>query len=734
MIKLLVLLTLLISFFILVSCSYNISVLEPLESFPIGINVIQSGNNVEIFATMEILGIELELTYKNNSNTISFNDNLLGITNLNGEITRIAIVGYGNKIKKGEKLFTINNIKLTEITFLSTKIEEDLKKSFNNEKYVTGISLNDISLEKNQQGYILIHAKNITGIKSFEFFVEYDSMYIVPDKNSTGDVSFVNFLGAFSGGMSIIKEENSIGTKKIIRIAGVLNSPINISDDDIIKINFISLEQLGNSTINFTNNSVVKNINYSTIYTIFTQGTVSIFEQLQVLLGDFDLNGEVGLSDFILFSGHYGCEVGNDKYLIIYDISPAEDRYGGDWEGIYDFSIPDGKINLLDFIIFGNNYGFKIPNVNNSPPSIPIINYPQDGQIDMNLTLTISWHQASSQRNLSTLYDLYFDTNPNPTTKIASNISTTYFYLSGLSYSTTYYCKIVAKNDYGQSVGGPWSFKTINPSVSEKTYRAITLGLTTYDAGVNNLNYTDDDSNDLEIVLSNLNEDYIVEKHTGRVTEVQAKDYLDNYILQSNTFTSSDVLIFHYSGHGGYDSGGSYMYMSDGGKFYASELRTKLDLLSGTKIILIDACESGNFLNLNISKKNIEYDSTELSNQFNNNIIEIFSENIGGDRSNYNTPYEYYIMASSSIDEYSSEDFFLKNGYFSFFLFDGLGDVGVNNHNSLFDKTYDADINYNQSITFSELFNYTKQGVLGYCYNQTVQGYPINSDFIIGNY
>jgi len=95
-------------------------------------------------------------------------------------------------------------------------------------------------------------------------------MYIVPDKNSTGDVSFVNFLGAFSGGMSIIKEENSIGTKKIIRIAGVLNSPINISDDDIIKINFISLEQLGNSTINFTNNSVVKNINYSTIYTIFT--------------------------------------------------------------------------------------------------------------------------------------------------------------------------------------------------------------------------------------------------------------------------------------------------------------------------------------------------------------------------------------------------------------------------------------------------------------------------------
>jgi len=326
----------------------------------------------------------------------------------------------------------------------------------------------------------------------------------------------------------------------------------------------------------------------------------------------------------------------------------------------------------------------------------------------MNLTLTISWHQASSQRNLSTLYDLYFDTNPNPTTKIASNISTTYFYLSGLSYSTTYYCKIVAKNDYGQSVGGPWSFKTINPSVSEKTYRAITLGLTTYDAGVNNLNYTDDDSNDLEIVLSNLNEDYIVEKHTGRVTEVQAKDYLDNYILQSNTFTSSDVLIFHYSGHGGYDSGGSYMYMSDGGKFYASELRTKLDLLSGTKIILIDACESGNFLNLNISKKNIEYDSTELSNQFNNNIIEIFSENIGGDRSNYNTPYEYYIMASSSIDEYSSEDFFLKNGYFSFFLFDGLGDVGVNNHNSLFDKTYDADINYNQSITFSVLFNYTK--------------------------
>eukprot|EP00831_Metopus_contortus_P051286 TRINITY_DN43048_c0_g1_i1.p1 TRINITY_DN43048_c0_g1~~TRINITY_DN43048_c0_g1_i1.p1 ORF type:complete len:379 (-),score=60.26 TRINITY_DN43048_c0_g1_i1:6-1142(-) len=75
-----------------------------------------------------------------------------------------------------------------------------------------------------------------------------------------------------------------------------------------------------------------------------------------ILLGDFDGNQIVNLIDFMIFRQKYRTATGDGVYEELYDISPAEDVFDGIWEGIYDTKLPDGVVNILDFIIFKRNY------------------------------------------------------------------------------------------------------------------------------------------------------------------------------------------------------------------------------------------------------------------------------------------------------------------------------------------------------------------------------------------
>lgn len=82
---------------------------------------------------------------------------------------------------------------------------------------------------------------------------------------------------------------------------------------------------------------------------------------LPTLLGDFDQNGIVNLLDFSLFVNHYGYEEAEPMYDARYDIYPASDTFTGIWSGIFDCALPDGRVNLLDFSLFVKNYGKEFP-------------------------------------------------------------------------------------------------------------------------------------------------------------------------------------------------------------------------------------------------------------------------------------------------------------------------------------------------------------------------------------
>lgn len=73
------------------------------------------------------------------------------------------------------------------------------------------------------------------------------------------------------------------------------------------------------------------------------------------LLGDFNNDSTVNISDFALFSSNYGTS------NTTYDIGPATLGTTAGWTDIYCQKNSDGLVNILDLIIFGKNYGKTSP-------------------------------------------------------------------------------------------------------------------------------------------------------------------------------------------------------------------------------------------------------------------------------------------------------------------------------------------------------------------------------------
>jgi hypothetical protein len=96
----------------------------------------------------------------------------------------------------------------------------------------------------------------------------------------------------------------------------------------------------------------------------------------------------------------------------------------------------------------------------NSPPNQPANPSPPSGSNDQPLNLNLTW-QCSDPDGDPLLFDVYFGTNSNPPL-VQSNQSSFSYNPGSLNYSTTYYWKIVAKDNQGHSTSGSiWNFTTI---------------------------------------------------------------------------------------------------------------------------------------------------------------------------------------------------------------------------------------------------------------------------------
>jgi hypothetical protein len=225
----------------------------------------------------------------------------------------------------------------------------------------------------------------------------------------------------------------------------------------------------------------------------------------------------------------------------------------------------------------------------------------------------------------------------------------------------------------------------------------VFIGVSDYDNPDNDLPYTRNDARELEYTFSQIGLE-----HSQIITPYVLESAASEAILETKQFAGFDSLfVFQYSGHGGYSFEYDYSFLClsnyDGmevtTRITVKELRRWLDAIPGVKLVLIDACRAGNFIDF----------PPDSSRNFGESFLSEFL-NPRYDYEDSNT--DYLIMVASTKGSSSWESSELENGVFSFFVSDGLGNTGYDNPLGTFDYSYDADLNENRQITFIELFEY----------------------------
>jgi N-acetylneuraminic acid mutarotase len=98
-------------------------------------------------------------------------------------------------------------------------------------------------------------------------------------------------------------------------------------------------------------------------------------------------------------------------------------------------------------------------------PNTPFNPYPADSATNINhttLDVTLSWSATDPNSGDVLTYAVYLDTLDPPLTTLASGLSATSYYLTGLSYNTTYYWNLYITDSKGVTTSGPvWHFTTL---------------------------------------------------------------------------------------------------------------------------------------------------------------------------------------------------------------------------------------------------------------------------------
>jgi len=104
-------------------------------------------------------------------------------------------------------------------------------------------------------------------------------------------------------------------------------------------------------------------------------------------------------------------------------------------------------------------------------PNSPFNPYPPDSSTNIDhttLDVTLRWTATDPNSGDVLTYAIYFDTLNPPSTQITSGLSSTSYFMTGLSYNTTYYWKLYLTDDKGVTTNGPtWRFTTLpHPNIA----------------------------------------------------------------------------------------------------------------------------------------------------------------------------------------------------------------------------------------------------------------------------
>lgn len=121
---------------------------------------------------------------------------------------------------------------------------------------------------------------------------------------------------------------------------------------------------------------------------------------------------------------------------------------GLDWD-VFDISYEEIDAGYV-------NYLKQLAGIQTELPGTPSNPDPENEATVVNTNPTLSWTNGSNTDQS----DLYFGTENPPTQKVLSDVTTTTYQPSTLTYATNYFWKVVNKNAAGNTEGPVWSFTT----------------------------------------------------------------------------------------------------------------------------------------------------------------------------------------------------------------------------------------------------------------------------------
>lgn len=378
-------------------------------------------------------------------------------------------------------------------------------------------------------------------------------------------------------------------------------------------------------------------------------------------------------------------------------------------------------------------------------------------------SVRISWATTEGANK----YDVYISTTPGGTPKANGRVSNAYGYHNSAVLGRTYYYRVrpVRIFSNGDVSVGDWSDElAYTHQEAVGTYRALLIG-NTYTGESNELPGCENDVDGMRTMLGRMTAtpySVTVKKN------IRAEEILSSISSTFGNASYNDVSLFYYSGHGanslGADGNPTSYHAALVGTFqtYVSiaRLKTELDKIPGKKVIIIDACHSGQFIArdgtmtqvsssaFNSQVVNLFANDDQLSGDVNRTAVvlaadgsELLSEEApafidrAGDTNFAKSG--YYVITACRSEEKSVSTGYDSNGdgkidrYFGLFTYGLCYGNGWNLARNAAISSLNADLNKDSKVTLYEAYVYAKVMAQSHNPNQTAQIWPENSAFVL---
>lgn len=378
-------------------------------------------------------------------------------------------------------------------------------------------------------------------------------------------------------------------------------------------------------------------------------------------------------------------------------------------------------------------------------------------------SVRISWAATEGANK----YDVYISTTPGGTPKANGRVSNAYGYHNSAVLGRTYYYRVrpVRIFSNGDVSVGDWSDElAYTHQEAVGTYRALLIG-NTYTGESNELPGCENDVDGMRTMLGRMT----ATPYSATVKKnIRAEEILSSISSTFGNASYNDVSLFYYSGHGanslGADGNPTSYHAALVGTFqtYVSiaRLKTELDKIPGKKVIIIDACHSGQFIARDGTMTQVS------SSAFNSQVVNLFAndDQLSGDVSRTavvlaadgsellseeapafidragDTNFAksgYYVITACRSEEKSVSTGYDSNGdgkidrYFGLFTYGLCYGNGWNLARNAAISSLNADLNKDSKVTLYEAYVYAKVMAQSHNPNQTAQIWPENSAFVL---